>query len=197
MTRRLGLRRTLLIAVALAAAGVPAPVSAGTPDGNHCIAPWGADLNEEWGISETIVWWFCSEIGAGQSWRVAAGWGMNETFKKVPKDFVPAGETPLEDFIAKFVGVRVVVDPGTTHERSYRFTDTSKLQVTPDDGFVGVNLVTMGALEPLSVGTHVVEAYWTMSANHCDGGGRDVEVNCLAAGDTLAFAGEATVSPGN
>jgi hypothetical protein len=55
----------------------------------------------------------------------------------------------------------------------------------------------MGVLGPLSVGTHAVEAYWTMSDLHCDGSGRDLEVNCLAAGDTLAFFGEATVSPGN
>jgi hypothetical protein len=194
MTKRLGVRRTLAIALALAAAAaVPTAASAGTGDGNHCTLPDGTDFNELWGVSETIVWWMCSDVGAGQDWRVAELWGMNETFKKVPKGFVPAGETPLDDFLAKFIGVKVVVDPGTSGERQYLFTDTSKLRV---DG-TSVNGVTMGVLDPLSVGSHAVEAYWRMSGLHCDGLGRDLAANCLAAGDSLAFFGGVTVSPGN
>jgi hypothetical protein len=54
-----------------------------------------------------------------------------------------------------------------------------------ENGFDVVNTVTMGTLEPLSVGRHVVDAYFSMSAMHCDGLGRVVEENCFLAGDSF------------
>ena len=51
-------------------------------------------------------------------------------------------------------------------------------------------------LEPLSVGRHLVESYWTMRAMHCDGFGRSIESNCLAAGDSLALSVEIEVTAG-
>jgi len=199
-SRNRGLRRATMLVLALVVATmIPAGASAGDRDGDRCIFPDGGDLNEAWGVSESIVWFFCDEVGAGQDWRVAEGWGMNETFEELPDGFVPAGATPLDDFLAKFVGVKVVVDPGTPQERIYRFTDVSLLTVMKDDDgspIPVVNGVTMGTLRPLRVGEHVVESYWTMSAMHCDGfpipdGG------CLAAGDNLAFATAFEVTSGN
>ena len=197
MSKGRGWRRAAILTLALMlAAIVPAGASAGNSDGKHCIAPWGADLNEEWGISEAIVWVFCTEVGTGEDWRVAAGWGVAPSFKKVPKGFEPTGATPLEDFMAKFVGTKIVTDPGTAQERTTIFTDPSGLMVTLfDDGGAGINSVTMGTLDPLSTGRHVVESYWTMNAMHCDGGGRSIADNCLVAGDNFGFSVEIEVTP--
>jgi hypothetical protein len=108
------------------------------------------------GVPEAVVAPFCTEIGSGQRWRVSQGWVMGLTFKKVPKGFEPAGATPLEDFIAKFIGVKLVVDPGTAQEQTYVFTNADDVGMIAENGFDVVNTVTMGTLEPLSVGRHVV-----------------------------------------
>lgn len=194
MSRRLGLRRAMIVTLALiVAASVPATASAGTADGNHCRLPDGTDFNELWGVTEAIVWFPCLEIGSGQDWRVAGLWGVNATFKKVPKEFVPAGATPLDDYLAKFEGVKIVVDPGTSSERTYRFTDTSRLIVQETSFGASVNVVAMGVLAPLSVGTHVVESFMMLRGMHCDGFSRD----CIGPGDVLHFSGEVTVTAGN
>ena len=197
MTMNRGLHRAAFLTIALLVAVVaPAGTSAGNSDGTHCIAPWGSDLNEEWGISEAIVWIFCTEIGTGEDWRVAGIWGVNSAFKRVPKGFVPAGATPLDDFLAKFVGTKVVVDPGTAQERTTFFTDPDGLWVTAfEDGGFAINIVTMGTLDPLSAGRHFMESYTVMSAMHCDGGGRSIEANCLVAGDNPNFSAEIEVRP--
>jgi len=54
-------------------------------------------------------------------------WFMNHNFAVVPDGFAPAGATPLEDFVAKFTGVKYVVDPGSSRERTYAFTNADDL----------------------------------------------------------------------
>lgn len=175
----------VLALAALVMAIAPSGASA-AKEGNHCISPSGVDVNELWEVTEAIVAPFCTEIEVGQRWRVAQAWFMNLTFKKVPKGFVPAGSTPLEDFVAKFVGVKYVVDPGTAQEQTYVFTNVGDLGTIADiNGNAVANGLTMGTLAPLSPGWHVVDSYWSMSAMHCDGLGRLVANNCLPAGDTL------------
>jgi hypothetical protein len=180
----MGLRRSLAVALALlVAAAVPATGSASTSDGTHCVFPDGTDFNEIWGVTEAVVWFNCTTIGAGEDWRVANTWGMKNKFQAKPKGFEPAGDTPLADFLAKFVGVKVVVDAGTPGEQVYVFTDTAQLLVNDN----AVNAVTMGVMPPLPVGQHVVDAYWTMSAMHCDGFPKP-KGGCLPAGDSLGFS---------
>lgn len=89
--------------------------------------------------------------------------------------------------------MKYVVDPGTSAERTYVYTNVADLFV---DG-TRVNGVTMGTLAPLSVGGHVVDAYWTMTAMHCDGFSRLIDVSCLLAGDNLALSLEFEVTSGN
>ena len=160
-------------------------------DGNHCITPDGADLNTIYGVSAQIVTGFCPQVGSGEQWvSSGAPWSMNTTFKAVPKDFVPAGETPLQDFVAKFQGVKYVIDPGTSQEQTVVFPNTSALFVgsgaqfpsTPDD-WVVVSPMTLGTLAPLPVGAHVVDVSWVFSAMHCDGLGKKIADNCLPAGE--------------
>jgi hypothetical protein len=52
------------------------------------------------------------------------------------------------------------------------------------DGLPLVNTLTMGTLQPLSVGPHVVTTYWVFNAVHCDGFGDVMFENCIPAGET-------------
>jgi len=184
MSRRSVSRRAAAVLFALViASGVPATASAGSSDGTHCIFPGGTDFNELWGVTEAVVWFNCTTIGAGEDWRVADAWGMNRKFQGKPKGFVPAGDTPLDDFLAKFVSAKVVVDAGTPGQQVYVFDDTSRLLV----GDNTVNAVTMGVMPALPVGQHTVDAYWVMSALHCDGFPKP-KGGCLPAGESLGFS---------
>ncbi len=189
--RARGVLATVL--VLLFAACLPATVSAGTRDGNHCIFPPDGDLNAEYGITEALVWYCNAEVGSGQDWRTNMGWGVNDRFTYTPKGFVPAAADPAGDFIAKFVGVRIVIDAGTDHQRTYVFTDASKLVVRDGGLFLSFG---MGVMSPLPVGQHRLESYWTMSATHCDGFPKNTG-GCLPAGDSLGYATDFLVVAGN
>ena len=77
---------------------------------------------------------------------------------------MPAGNTPSEDFVAKFAAVKYVADPGTTQWRAYLLTNDG-IEVFPGIfGFPVVNPLTLGALRRLPVGPHVVETYWSTCA---------------------------------
>jgi hypothetical protein len=168
------------------------------PEGNHCILPSGVDLNEFYGVSAQIVNIICGgEAGAGEQWTVSIPWLMNDTFKHVPKGFVPAGDTPLEDLLAKFVGVTYVVDPGTAQEQTHAFPNDGGLWTGILEGLPAVNTITLGTLAPLAVGAHVVEAYWVFSALHCDGLAAVLDENCLPAGETLFRRIVVQVTPGH
>jgi hypothetical protein len=194
---RRGVRAALVVLVACL--GLGANVASAKPKAvAHCITPTGVDLNERYGISETIVAApFCTEVDSGRYWTVSNGWFMNLTFDTVPVGFVPEGATPLEDFIAKFIGVKYVIDPGTQHQRIYVFPNDDDLGVVTDPGQSVVNPATLGTLKPLSVGDHVVDSYFLMRAMHCDGFGDVVADNCLPAGETLFTTAPFTVIPGH
>jgi hypothetical protein len=164
---------------------------------NHCISPLGTDLNELYGISAQIVAPYCTRIDQGKAWTVTAPWFMLQTYEAVPDGFVPAGDTPIEDFLAKFIAVRYVVDPGTRYEQTYEFPNDGEVgaDVAPN-GLAVVNTITLGTLRPLRPGTHVVEIYWSLRALHCDGFSADVVSSCLPAGEFLWDRVEFQVAPG-
>lgn len=151
--------------------------------GNHCVHPNGTDLNALYGISEQIVARFCPEVLAGEHWTAPGGpWQMNTSFRSVPDGFVPAGGTPLDDFRAKFVAVKYVIDPGTPQEETAKFPTGPGLFTGTIDGFPVVNGGTLSIHRPLRVGDHVIQVFWVMSAEHCDGFGAGEE-NLLPAGE--------------
>jgi hypothetical protein len=152
---------------------------------NHCIAPTGADLNIRYGISTQIVTPFCTQVDSGETWTTPGGapWFVNTSFATVPEGFVAVGATPLEDFLAKLTGANVVVDAGTSEEKTYLFPKSDKLWMGNLGGFPAVQTVTLTTLKPLSVGTHTVQLYWVFSALHCDGFGNLVQDNCLGPGE--------------
>lgn len=152
---------------------------------NHCITPFGTDLNILFGISTQIVTPFCTQVDSGEAWTTPGGtrWVMNTSFATVPEGFIAAGATPLEDLLAKFRGAKVVVDAGTSEEKTYIFPKSNKLWMGNLGGFPAVQTVTLTILKPLSVGTHTVQLYWLFSAMHCDGFGNVVQDNCLGPGE--------------
>ena len=187
-----------VLGVLIASLGPGAGASwAGPKPVPHCITPTAVDLNVRWGISDAIVASFCTEVNSGRQWVVSNAWFMNLSFDAVPASFVPAGTTPLEDFIAKFVGVKYVVDPGTQKEKIYVFTNDDDLGVINTVDADVTNPITLGSLKPLSVGDHVVDSYLLFSAMHCDGFADVIDENCLPAGETLFQSVQFTVTPGN
>jgi len=171
--------------------------SAGPKPVPHCITPTAVDLNERYGVSEAIIAPFCTTLDSGRHWTVTNAWFMSPTFVAVPNGFVPAGLTPLEDFIAKFIGVKYVVDPGTSKEKTYVFGNDDDLAIFNDEETAIANAVSLGTLKPLSVGDHVVDSYLLFSAMHCDGIANVVEENCLPAGETWYSSVQFTVTPGH
>jgi hypothetical protein len=189
-----------LVAVAaslvVAASGVWAPAEALPKWGNHCISPFG-DLNELYGISQQIVNRFCPEVDSGERWTAPGPpWLVNTSFEIVPEDFVPAGATPLEDFVAKFVALKYVIDPGTTQQRTLVYPTGPRLWTGIIEDFPAVSPAPLSRVRPLSVGEHTVETYWVMSAMHCDGFAAVIEENCLGPGEVFYLSVQFEVTPG-
>lgn len=179
-----------------------------TKPGNHCVFPANnADLNEIYGVTAQIVTGFCPEVNSGERWvSPGAPWSMNDSFAAVPDEFEPAqGATkPLEDFLAKFVQVRFVIDRGTRQEQTVVFPNDGNLFTGPGSLFPGtpanwdvVSPIALGTLKPLPVGDHLVEVYWTLSDLHCDGLVANIDENCLPAGEFLYSRTRFTVVPGH
>lgn len=179
-----------------------ATASAGTKVGTDCVIPTAAgpiDLNTFYGVSARIVIPPCNQIVSGQRWTVGAIWAMNSSFASLPAGFVPAGTAPLDDFLAKFTSLKYVVDPGTDEQKTYIIPNGPKLWVGTSpvgNGLPTVNTLTLTTLPPLSVGQHLVAAYWTFSGMHCDGLGDVITTgqiagsgaNCITAGEHLYWA---------
>jgi hypothetical protein len=168
----------------------PGPRSAG----NHCVSPEGVDANELLGISEQLLQPdACNVVETGEFY-VPLGfpgfWWMNTSWEAVPADYTPSAPTPLEDFISKVRSVTYVVDPGTKHERSYRFTAQNVMDVRtihdffPETGPAWPTVLFLAKLPPLPPGDHRLGTSIEMSARHCDGLGTDPVANCLGAGIT-------------
>ena len=172
------------------------PQSAQASD-NHCITPTGIDLNALYDITKQIVTPFCNQVDSGEQWSTAgAFWLMSTSFEAVPESFVPAGATPPEDFVAKFVAIKYVIDPGTRQEQTYIYPTSDKLWIGTTAGFPAVWPGTLSNLQPLSVGEHFVVVYWVFNAMHCDGFAAVVEENCLGPGEVAYVALGFEVTPG-
>jgi hypothetical protein len=196
------LRGRAVAVTALAAACVLVTSAGGaaavdSKEGNHCISPEGADLNEFYGLSTQLVASFCDEVGSGEQWTPSLSWRLNHTFEAVPEGFVPAGTTPLEDFVAKFSGVRYVIDPGTNQSKTTVFENVGDLFIGTFSGFPRVSPVTLGTLNPLPIGEHTVEVYWEFSAMHCDGFDPVSNASCIPAGETKVNTRTFEVTPGH
>ena len=199
LRRRWSGAAVIMIAVPVVLSGVwPSTGSARDVErksgGGSCVSPTGVDINERWGIPWRVITPFCTDALTGEHWSTSALWIMDTAFTSVPDGFVAEGDTPLEDFLAKFVGVKYVIDPGTNRERTYESDDVGSLAHRTIDGFPGVNSATMVALHPLPPGEHVVVTVWIFDAMHCDGFVANVLENCFPAGETVYHVSTFTVS---
>jgi hypothetical protein len=184
----------LVAVLGLGVSGVAAGPKAVTP----CITPTSVNINERWGITDAVVAPFCTQINSGRRWVPSNAWFMNAFFEVVPSGFVPAGATPVKDFVAKFVGVKYVVDAGTNKEKTYVFPSDESLGILLNvEGFDVVNTITLGSLKPLNVGTHTVDSYFIFNAMHCDGLGDVITDNCFVAGENGFGSVEFTVTAGH
>ena len=181
----------LLIALPLWSVQVGA---AAAPPERHCIHPSGGDLNEFFDTDYRIITDFCPVALVGERWTPPAIWATNTTHEAIPEGYTPSRATPMEDFIAKFVGARYVIDGGTKHERTYSFRASQVLQTgltVPGTDFP--MSAVMAVLHPLSPGAHTVDVFWTLSADHWDGFGVDPSANLFPAGEIHCSRTEFTV----
>ena len=74
------------------------------------------------------------------------------------------GRRRLEDFVAKFIGVKYVVDPGTSKEKTYVFGNVDDLAII-DDGVGFAESDHPRQTGASSVGDHVVDSYLSVQ---CD-----------------------------
>ena len=148
----------VLVVVIASIALTSQPAQASHTVENHCISPSsGVDLNVLFGVTKQIVTPFCNQVDSGEGWTAAGpAWLMSTSFDIAPDGFVPAGITPLEDFIAKFVGIRYVIDPGTRQEKVLFYPNNDNLWTGTIAGLPAVWPGTLSKLPPLSIGEHFI-----------------------------------------
>ncbi|MFE2852047.1 hypothetical protein ACFXJO_13065 [Streptomyces lavendulae] len=164
-------------------------LSSGTA--NHCLDPEGTDLNALLSIREQIIgppacrvavamkpW-----VSAFPSWGTAAG-AADAVY---PAGYAPSLPTPMDDFILKFLGVRIVQDIGTPQERSFSFGPEVLRLVVTEEGLPFATFASP-ALPGLRPGPHTSTVYFRMSSEHCDGAGTSRADDCLPAGES-AYTG--------
>ena len=181
---------TLLLAASLALGVTNASAGRVDPpgqrDANHCINSLGVDLNELYGISDQFRNRDCQALSAGEHWVLGpivwiVGDGVGSVY---PSGYVPASPNPIDDFAAKLVAVKVVVDgkaqifpPGEALR-----TDISFAQLEPGQPSLPMESM-LPRLRPASVGVHTFQPFVVLSAMHCDGLGSVADDNCLPAGE--------------
>ncbi|MFJ8011833.1 hypothetical protein [Streptomyces sp. NPDC096339] len=174
-----------------------AAARAAVPPADHnCLSPDGTNLNAFLGVSERIIGPpDCREAFVGEQWvRTFPSWGtaVNGARARYPRGYTPARFNPMDDFVSKFLGIRVVNDIGTAQERSHTFGPETIRRIAPFDrdlfAFFG-----SAPLSSLSAGAHTTTVFMRLSAEHCDGLGRRPLENCLPAGE-FAYTGDTPVT---
>ena len=169
---------------AMVALAATSQAFAGSTRTQHCIAPNGVDMNAFLDLSSAVAAPFCPKIKAGDWWVPANFYTAAKSWEQMPDGYVPAGPTPLEDFVAKFVAIRYVVDEGTPDEFTVEFANGPRLWTGDhaiDPTIALATPMTLGAIRPLKVGAHTVRDLWIMSDMQCDGWSAVVEESCFPA----------------
>jgi hypothetical protein len=181
------LATSLVFAVGNASAGRDDPP--GDRDANHCVNSFGVDLNELYGVSEQFRNRECQVVSAGEHWILGPiVWIVDDGVDSLyPDGYVPVSPNPIDDFAAKLVAVKVVVDRRThvfSPSEALR-TDINIAQLEPGAWEEPLPMASMlPRLRPLSVGQHTFQPFVVLSDEHCDGLGTVEEQNCLPAGET-------------
>jgi hypothetical protein len=182
---------TASVAIAAGEASAGRPDPPGHTDANHCVNSFGVDLNDLYGVSDQFRTFECRVISAGERWLTLLTWITNDSDLVYPPGYVPSDPAPIDDFLAKLVAVKVVIDGGTGQERTFLFdpSDIVRTDITAEDVNPGAwgSPFPMASLLPTMppgvVGDHTFEPILVLSAQHCDGFGTDPELQCLPAGE--------------
>lgn len=167
-------------------------------DANQCVNSFGVDYNALYGISDQFRTFECRQITAGEHWIAFLPWITDDGVDSVyPEGYVPTEPNPGDDFVSKFIAVKVVVDGGTSREKTQSFTasravrtDVNAEELEPGAWPVPSPMASMlPRMRPLSAGIHTYEMFVVLSAEHCDGLGSDPELHCLPAGE-IPFTGQ-------
>lgn len=190
---RRGGRGIVALVIAMLLMGSQTAAAAERPE-RRCFHPSGANMNDVHDTDHRIITHFCPVALVGERWIPVATWAANTTYEAIPVGYIPSRATPIEDFNAKFVGARYVLDGGTGHERTYSRSASEILQTGltipgtdfPMSAFLAV-------LPPLPPGAHTVDIFLTLNADHWDGFGLDPSANLFPAGETHCSQVELTV----
>ncbi|MER7754561.1 hypothetical protein [Kitasatospora sp. NPDC097643] len=184
---RTRIRAALVAAVAtalLAAPGIGTAEAVPSPD-HHCVFE-GIDLNAFLGVSERLIGPPpCREAFVGERWvRTLPGWGTatGPDGAVYPAGYTPSRPAPMDDFLAKLQGVRIVQDIGTRQEWSVTVGPEIVRRVDTVDDQIIANFASH-PLRPLSAGPHTSTVFMRLSAEHCDGLGDNPDDHCLPAGE--------------
>lgn len=194
--RTVGTFAAITTVIATSLALVVSSASAGRVDppghqtANHCFNASGVDLNVLYGVPEQFRTRECDVISAGEHWIRPLWWIVDDgSVNSYPAGYVPSHPAPLDDFISKLVAVKIVIDAGTSREKTYSFDRTvvrADINIEQLDPGVFGHPFPMASmlprLQPLSVGAHTHQPFIVLSAVHCDGLGAAAE-NCLPAGE--------------
>jgi hypothetical protein len=167
--------------VAAGAFGLAGTAAAGIPVPGHCLSPSGFDINAAYGIEQPLVSSFCTEIPDRVPWRAHAAWITNPTHEIIPPGYQPKAAKPIDDFAKKFVRAKYVLDPGTPRQKTFIFDITQLRRARPPDAFLWAS----GPLRAMEEGSHVVDVYIFLWADHWDGLGVEPELHRLPAGESF------------
>lgn len=189
-------RRALLLVCCLALVFASVPTLAQNTErptrDNNCVHPSsGISLNELFSVPEQFVHPICGGgLTAGEHWRpVWSYFGADGANAVYPQGYVPLYPNPMDDILAK-VTIMVVIDGGTSQQKSYTFlptdADTFRTDVRIHDlnpAFPDIpSFFVIPRMAPLSAGHHTYQFFWVQSAAHCDGMSTDEAKSCLPAG---------------
>jgi hypothetical protein len=194
---------SVALAMALAASAVAPARASADPRFTPCVLPDGADpyvpggtiLQEFFGVSTSIVTSFCPVIKAGARWTVIAAAFFAKTYEAIPPGYEPGSATPLGDFRARFVGIRIFVDEGTPQGFTLEWPNSPKLWVGDWGPYDMATPITLGTVRPLPVGAHSERVAYVMSEMACDGTSADPALSCIPAGETSFATVHFTVVP--
>jgi hypothetical protein len=166
--------------------------SPGHEDANRCLNEFGIDLNQLYGVTAQMQTGDCGEQTAGEQWVVPLSWIVHTGNGSVyPPGYTPSSPLPIEDFAAKLVAVKIIVDAGLSSEKTHYLAaaDVLRTDIDTDALMPGAFDETypiasiLPILLPLSVGDHTYQPFLLMRAQHCDGFGTVVRNSCLSAGE--------------
>jgi len=160
------------------------------------VHPSGVNFNELFSVPEQFWNVICADVSAGEQWRPTGAWTFAEAADAIyPPGYVPLNANPIDDWLAKVVTIKMVIDGGTSREKTYFYSAAQAVRTDVRISDINPNFPTwptaflMPRMGPLSPGHHTHQLIVVLSAEQCDGLTLD---GCAPAGENPAFNVRAT-----